>query len=86
MLEYILSITKSNVPIQPIPTPITHSQCPVLFQIANKSNAMSTKSKGKNNIKSASSDNKNVSIAEAIKKIGGQHEADKVLVHWDVEI
>ena len=47
---------------------------------------MSTKSKGKNNIKSASSDNKNVSIAEAIKKIGGQHEADKVLVHWDVEI
>ena len=45
---------------------------------------MSTKSKGKNNIKHRSeADIKNQSIAEAIKKLGGQHEADEVLVHWE---
>ena len=45
---------------------------------------MSTKSKGINNIKHKSAeDKKNDHIRGAVKKLGGQQEADELLVHWE---
>ena len=44
---------------------------------------MSKTSRGINNIKHKSAEDKKVaSFAGAVKKVGGQEEADELLVHW----